>query len=82
MCIKPPFSSVFDFATMLFHTVFNRTVENFHRPFIIRASSTRMYGAKIAVKQNPLSTFAAVPKSLYLHLRDIISRSRRFAAVR
>jgi chitin disaccharide deacetylase len=33
---------------MFFHTVFNRTVENFHRPFIIRATSKRTYGSKIA----------------------------------
>jgi hypothetical protein len=67
---------------MFFHTVFNRTVENFHRPFIIRASSSRMYGSKIALTKRLLAMTAAAPKSFYLHLRDIISRSRRIAAVR
>jgi hypothetical protein len=28
-------TSSFDFLASLFHTVFNRTVENFHTPFII-----------------------------------------------
>jgi hypothetical protein len=49
---------------MLFHTVFNRTVENFHRPFIIRASSSRMYGSTIALKQTA-SSLTSVPPTLW-----------------
>jgi hypothetical protein len=46
--IEPTFSAAFASHRRLFHIVFNRTVENFYRPFIIRASSWRTYGAKVA----------------------------------
>jgi len=38
--LSPEISRNFDFSSALFHMVFNRTVENFHRPFIFSARKT------------------------------------------
>jgi hypothetical protein len=41
---SPVLTSGFDFRARLFHTVFNRTVENFNRTFMIRERRVRMVG--------------------------------------
>jgi hypothetical protein len=41
-------ASDFEFSEGLFHTLFNRTVENFHRKFILSRAAQKNFGSRIA----------------------------------